>query len=215
MLKEKFAVLTLVAAALLCWQVAGVETVNSGIVDPCNSTASSGTGVHFICPQGDGDALNSLIGPNPDLTISVTIRDNTNAPVVGIPAADFWLIGCNDLLVLCGGSGSINASGATDSNGETTITGDIAGGGCETGVRVVVQGIILGNGACAPICLPISVRGPDLVVNLSVTAADFSAFGLAFPPNAYSSCVDYVGGPYGTITVADFSKFGLHFTHAC
>ncbi|MDH5627168.1 MAG: hypothetical protein OEY69_02625, partial [Candidatus Krumholzibacteria bacterium] len=79
MLKGKFAILSLVAAALLCWQVAGVDTVNSGIVDPCNSTASSAAGVHFICPQGDGDPLSGA-----GLTISVTINDNTNAPVAGI-----------------------------------------------------------------------------------------------------------------------------------
>lgn len=223
MLKGKFAVLSLVAAALLCWQVAGVDTVNSGIVDPCNSTASSASGVHFICPQGDGDALNSLIGPNPDMTISVSIKDNTNAPVPGIPAADFWLIGCTDLVLLCGGSGSINATAATDANGNTTITGDISGSGCDTGVRVVCQGIVLGNGACAPICLSIAVRSPDQKNTQGgppeglVSGSDFAFFGTSYqsPPKPYFACHDFVGGPYGTITVADFAKFGGHFNHTC
>lgn len=218
MLKGKFAVLSLVAAALLCWQVAGVTTVNSGIVDPCNSTASSAAGVHFICPQGDGDALSGA-----GLTISVTIRDNTNAPVAGIPAADFWLIGCNDLIVLCGGSGSINATAATDANGMTTIAGDISGSGCDTGVRVVCQGIVLGNGACSPICLAIAVRSPDQKNSSGgapegvVSGSDFSFFGTSYasPPKPYFACHDFVGGPYGTITAADFAKFGAHFNHSC
>jgi len=218
MLKGKFAVLSLVAAALLCWQVAGVSTVNSGIVDPCNSTASSAGGVHFVCPQGDGDALGAA-------AISVTIRDNTNAPVVGIPAADFWLIGCNDLIILCGGAGSINADAATDANGQTTISGDIAGSGCDSGVRVVCQGIVLGNGACNPLCLAIQVRSPDqknagggaLPPDGLVGTADFAFFGTSYqsPPKPYFSCHDFVGNPYGTITVADFAKFGSHYNHKC
>jgi hypothetical protein len=218
MLKGKFAVLSLVAAALLCWQVAGVSTVNSGVVDPCNSTASSAAGVHFICPQGDGDALSAA-----GLTISVTIKDNTNAAVAGLPAADFWLIGCNDLLVLCGGSGSINASAATNAAGQTTITGDISGSGCDTGVRVVCQGIVLGNGACAPICLAIAVRSPDQKNTAGgppeglVSGSDFAFFGTSYqsPPKPYFACHDFVGGPYGTIAVSDFAKFGAHFNHQC
>ena len=218
MLKGKFAVLSLVAAALLCWQVAGVSTVNSGIVDPCNSTASTAGGVHFACPQSDGDALGAA-------AISVTIRDNTNAPVVGIPAADFWLIGCNDLLVLCGGAGSINAVAATDANGQTTINGDIATSGCDSGVRVVCQGIVLGNGACAPLCLAIAVRSPDqknaaggaLPPDGVVSGSDFAFFGTSYqsPPKPYFACHDFVGNPYGTITVADFAKFGSHYNHKC
>jgi hypothetical protein len=228
MLKGKFAVLSLVAAALLCWQVAGVDTVNSGIVDPCESTATSDTGVHFICPQGDGDALTTG-GSNPapggpGLTIFVTILDNTTAPVPGIPAADFWLIGCNDLILLCGGSGSINATAATDAAGQTTIAGDISGSGCDTGVRVVCQGIVLGNGGpCAPLCLAIAVRSPDQKNTQGgppegvVSSSDFSFFGTSYasPPKPYFACHDFVGGPYGTITVADFAKFGAHFNHSC
>jgi hypothetical protein len=217
MLKAKFAVLSLGAAAFLCWQVAGVSTVNSGIVDPCNSTASSAAGAVFACPAGDGDALSAN-----GLTISVTIHDNTNAPVPGIPASDFWLIGCNDGLTLCGGSGSSNATGATDVNGNTTIAGVIAAGGCDTGVRVVCQGIVLGGGACAPLCLPIAVHTPDLrptgTTDGVVGFADFSAFGGAFPPNGtYDACADYKA-PFGSpLTLSDFTAFAPHYlaAHHC
>lgn len=218
MLKGKFAVLSLAAAALLCWQIAGVTTVNSGIVDPCNSTASSAAGNEFACPQGDGDLLSDN-----GLTISVTIHDNTNAPVPGIPAADFWLVGCNDLLVLCGGSGSINATGATDANGQTTIAGSIAAGGCDSGVRVVCQGIVLGSGgACQPLCLPIAVAspdqknpqggGPDLLVSLSDLA--YFATGYTSPPKAFNACLDFAA-PYGSITLADLAKYSSHNGHHC
>ena len=232
MLKRKFTVLSLVGAALLCWQIAGVDAVNSGVVSPCNSTASvaAGTKVWFVCPQGDGDALNALTPPNVDMTISVTIRDNTNAAIPNIPAADFWVIGCNDLLILCGGSGSINASGATNASGMTTITGKLAGGGCDTGVRVVCQGIVLGNGACAPICLAIQVRSPDQRTQPSgaspdglVSAADFAFFGTSYqsPPKPLFACHDFVATPpgpsalFGTITPSDFAKFGAHYNHKC
>ncbi len=213
MLKGKFAVLALVAAALLCWQVAGVDTVNSGIVHPCNSTASSASGAVLACPQSDGNPLSGA-----GVTISVTIKDNTNAPIAGIPAGDFWLIGCADLLVLCGGSGSIDATAATDAAGMTTIAGDITAGGCDTGVRVVCQGIVLGSGGgCPTLCLPIGVRSPDSTKDLLVSAADFAAFGLAYasPPKPYQACFDFVGGPFGTISAADFAAFGLHYNHKC
>jgi hypothetical protein len=212
MLKGKFALLSLAVAALLCLQFAGASTVNSGVVDPCNSSATAAAGVAFACPQSDGDAL----GVN-GLTITVTVRDDVNAPIAGIPAADVWLIGCNDLLALCGGSGAINASGPTDINGVTTITGDIAAGGCDlAGVRVVVQGVSIGAGICADPCVLIKVKSPDVNGNLVVNLVDFATFGAGFtsPPKPYNECIDYVA-PFGTVTLPDFAKFGAHNSHTC
>jgi hypothetical protein len=138
MFKGKFVVLSLIAAALLCWQVLPmtVNTVNSGIVDACSSSASSIGGCWLICPQGDGDRLDAS-----GATISVVVKDQAGAPIPGIPAADFWLMGCTDPgIVLCGGGGSINAAAATDVNGETTIAAAMAAGGCDvSGVVVVVR----------------------------------------------------------------------------
>jgi hypothetical protein len=212
MLKGKFAVLSLVAAALLCLQIAGVETVNSGVVDPCNSSASSAAGVAFACPQSDGDILGSI-----GLTISVTVHDNVNAPVVGVPAADVWLIGCSDLLALCGGSGSISASAATDINGQTTINGDLSAGGCDLGgVRVVVQGVVIGAGVCADACLPIKFKSADINGSLTVNLVDFATFGAGYqsPPKPYNECIDF-SAPFGTVTLPDFAKYGTHNNHTC
>jgi hypothetical protein len=242
MLKGKFAVLSIGAAALLCLQIAGVSTVNSGIVSKCNSTASSpGTypadpsDVAFACPKGD--VVNGFSDVNPDpaivnnLTISVTVKDNTNAAIVGMPATDIWAKGCNDGLVLCGGSATIAASAATDALGMTTITGDMATGGCDTGLNVVVQGVVLGGGACPAICLGIAVRTPDFTgpvggpggpADGTVTLIDFTDLVKGFPtkyqspPKPYSACYDLVGSPgFGTINLSDFSKFGEHFNHPC
>lgn len=240
MLKGKFAVLSLAAAGLLCLQIAGVNTVNSGIVDPCNSTASAAAGAIVACPQGDGTTLASV-----GSTISVTVKDNTNAPVPGVPAADFWLIGCSNGLVLCGGSASIDATAATDLLGQTTINGDIAAGGCDAGVKVVVQGIVIGGGACPVICLAITVRSPDLIIDAGniVTSNDFAKFGTLYPYPGVSAggnvhvygpgiCAVIVGGgappaadvnsakvdyvsPFLAVNLADFAFFGSHYTHKC
>lgn len=154
-MNPRFAILLLIAvlAVIIVPSSPAYALSPTDLPDPCGSTATSAAGVHFICPQGDGDALSAA-----GLTITVTVLDIAHVPVPGIPAQDIWLIGCNDLLVLCGGSGAINATAPTDTNGMTTIEGAIAGGGCDPGVRVVVQGIVIGGGVCSGGCLPIQVR---------------------------------------------------------
>lgn len=219
MLKGKFAVLSLVAAALLCLQIAGVNAVNSGVVDPCNSTASSAAGVTFACPQDDGDLLSAS-----GLTISVTVKDNVNVAVPNVPAADIWLDGCTaGTLALCGGSGAINAAAATDINGQTTITGNLAAGGCDlSGVRVVVQGVVIGAGTCAAACVPIKVKSADINKSLTINLVDFAIFGggppagsgYPSPPKVYNECIDYTA-PFGTVTLPDFAKYGSHNGHTC
>ncbi len=115
---------SVVVALVLAFSTGAVENGAGQIIDCCNHSATSAAGVLFACPQGDGDRLDAN-----GLTITVTVRDNVNAPMVGVLPEDIWLIGCNpDLLALCGGSAAINASGPTDINGQTTITGDFAAG---------------------------------------------------------------------------------------
>jgi hypothetical protein len=141
-----------------------------------------------------------------------------NAPIQGVPAADVWLIGCSDLLELCGGSGAISASAATDVNGQTTITGDLSAGGCDlSGVRVVVQSVVIGAGVCADPCIAIKFKSADVNGSGTVTLADFAIFGAGYtsPPKAYNECIDFIGGPFGTVTLADFAKFGAHYNHLC
>ena len=210
--KGKFVVLSLIAAALLSWQMmpTGVDTANSGIVNPCSSTASAAGGCYMICPQGDGDRLDDN-----GTVISVTVKDNTGAAIVNVPAADFWLIGCADALALCGGSGAINADGASDGSGSTTISGDLAGGGCDTGLQVVVQGVVIADPADwnNALCLAIPTRSPDFDGSLDVGIADFSVFAGAYPPNAYDACADFDCST--AVDIVDFSVFSQHYFHSC
>jgi hypothetical protein len=216
MFKGKFVVLSLIAAALLCWQVLPmtVNTVNSGIVDACSSSASSIGGCWLICPQGDGDRLDAS-----GATISVVVKDQAGAPIPGIPAADFWLMGCTDPgIVLCGGGGSINAAAATDVNGETTIAAAMAAGGCDvSGVVVVVQGVVLEdvNANCDALCLPLLAVSPDIDANLLVDVVDLGLFAISYtsPPKPYVACLDY--NCDGAIDLIDFSLFSQHYLHAC
>jgi len=227
MFKGKFVVLSLVAAALLCWQMmpAAVDTANSGIVHPCSSTATSGPGPYCVtaCPAGDGDILGDK-----GALITVLVKDNTGAPIAGIPRSDYWLLGCADGLALCGGSGSIDADSASNAVGVTTIgggftstSGAIGAGGCEggvsSGVQVVVQGTVLKSplDCTSLLCLPVKVISVDYNGDLVCNLVDFSIFGPAFPspPQAYDVCLDY--NCDGIINLVDFSIFGGHFLHIC
>ncbi len=206
---RSFKVSALVAGvAISAWAITG----NAGVVSPCNMHATAAAGVFFACPAGDGDMLSAS-----GLTIQVEVRDNTDTPVPGILPSDIWFVGCNDLLSLCGGSGAINASAPTDQNGLTTITGRLAGGGCDLGgVRVVVQGVLVGSGVCGQPCVPIKVKSCDINGNLVTNLVDFSLFGAGYPspPKAYNECIDYTS-PYGSVNLSDFAKYGSHNNHSC
>lgn len=199
----------------ILFQFGAPDATRGGIECPCESWVAATAGVVFACPRGDGDALGAG-----GLTITVCVR-NCLGPVPDIPASDIWLVGCNGALSLCGAG--IGATGPTDANGQTTITGAIVTGGCDVGLRVMVQGFALPEAGCGDPCLPIQVRStdqkgaqggpPDGVVS----AADFAFFGSSYPspPKPYQACHDFVGGPYGTVTIADFARFGAHYDHSC
>lgn len=200
-------VLSLAAALLIVASVAF-----AGIIDPCLSEATSAGGCVMVCPAGDGDQMSTQ-----GATITITVVDGTSAPLENIPATDFYVIDCDPLLdmVLCGGASSSNATAATDEFGQTTMEGDIAAGGCADGIAVVVQGYVIldGPGCTDATCLPILIRSPDMNGDLAINLADFSAFGLAYPPNPYNKCADFDCS--GAVNLADFSTFGLHYQHSC
>lgn len=234
MLKGKYVVLSL-ATALVCWQAAGVDKANSGIVDACLSTVTANAGVVLVCPLGDGNTLTAAIG-GVNAQVTLTVKDNTNTGIAGIPATDMWLVGCNDGLLLCGGSQGSNADAATDATGLTTFSNEPVAGGCDTGLYAVVQGIVIQNpGACTPKCLPIQARSPDYksagapgpapcagdvrCPDSKVSAADFSWFTTHYPtagnPGAtYFACADYAAPLGGAIGLADLSAFTVHFAGA-
>jgi len=233
MLKGKYVLLSL-AAGLVCWQVAGVDTVNSSIVDACKSTITANAGVVIVCPSGDGTPLTSPASGG-SCQVTLTVRDNTNTGIDGIPATDMWLIGCNDGLLLCGGSSGSNADAATAGGGVTTFSNEPVAGGCDTGMYGVVQGVVIQTaGACTPTCLLIAARSPDYksagapgpapcaldirCPDSKVTGPDFAWFATHFtvggqPAKPYHVCADYLA-PFGAITGPDFANFSTHFVGA-
>jgi hypothetical protein len=179
----------------------------------CSTTAwvDGGPYTIVVCPVGDGPTLASL-----GATITVRLRDVTGLiPIAGVPASDYWLLGCEDNVLLCGGSGSIDADGPSDVDGMATISGAIAGAGAASGTRVVVQGVIIEDCDFNQICLPIIWRSPDLNADLLVDIVDMAIFGPLFPspPNAYDESGDLDNN--GVIDIVDFAIFGGHFQHEC
>jgi hypothetical protein len=142
-----------------------------------------------------------------------------------------WLVGCNDGLLLCGGSSGSNADAATSASGATTFSQEPTAGGCDTGMYAVVQGVVIQTaGSCLPTCLPIAARSPDYKSSAGcgaidnrcpdsrVTSADFSWFITHYPTGAnpgapYLACADYAAN-LGVITLADFTRFVQHFAGA-
>jgi hypothetical protein len=217
MFKGKLVFLSLIAA-LLCWQVmpASVDTANSGIVDPCSSTATGAGCCYLVCPQGDGTRFDDPVFCG--AIIHIRARDGVGLPIPGIPPQDIWLIGCNDQLCLCGGSGSINADSVTNWDGRTTISGDMAAGGCDIdGLAVVVQSTVIddpGTLCTTILCLPYPTVSPDINCDLIVDIIDFSLFAAAYgPPPTYDECLDY--NCDGFLDIVDFSLFAQHYLHAC
>jgi hypothetical protein len=234
MLKGKYVLLSL-AAALACWQLAGLDTANSGIVDACKSTVTANAGVVLVCPLGDGDVLTAPVGGG-NSQITLTVKDSGSAGIAGIPATDMWLVGCNDGLLLCGGSSGSAADAVTNASGVTTFSNEPVAGGCDTGLFAVVQGVVIqDSGTCLPKCLAIAARSPDYksagapgpapcagdikCPDSKVTNADFSWFVTHYPttgnPGApYLACADFAAPLGAPIGLADFSKFSVHFAGA-
>ena len=234
-MSKRHLVLSSLAAAVLIWQAAGPQSVNSSIVDPCKHIVSANAGIVLVCPIGDGDPLSAAVG-GVNATVTLTVRDNTNTGIPGVPAVDMWLVGCNDGLLLCGGSQGSNPDAATNALGVTTFSNEPISGGCDTGLFVVIQGVVAQQpGTCIPLCVPIQSRSPDYksagapgpapcggdirCPDSRVTNADFSWFVTHYPttgnPGAtYFSCADYAAPLGAPIGLADFSKFSVHFAGA-
>jgi hypothetical protein len=97
------------------------------------------------------------------------------------------------------------------------MSGAIAAGGCDSGLQVVVQGVVLADPTDwdIPLCLPIKVKSPDIDGNLLVDIIDFVVFTNAFIglPNADLICTDFDCN--GIIDIIDFVQFTAHFNHFC
>jgi hypothetical protein len=205
------------------------------LVDPCKSRVVANAGVLLACPQGDGDFLTNAIGGT-NCQITLTVKDNANQAIPGMPETDMWLVGCNNELLICGVSSGTNADHPTDAAGQTTFSRALATGGCSTGVWVVVAATVIQNPTtCTPLCVPIQVRSVDyksvsspcagdlLCPDSQVTLSDWSWFTMHYPtagnPGAsYFPCADFAA-PLGTIGLPELSRFTIHYSsqggHKC
>jgi hypothetical protein len=191
----------------LLWCALGILAIASGparaqFVGPCFSSSSCFAGAIVVCPAGDGDQLSDQ-----GATIFVTLMSTSGVPMPNVAGADFWLLGCN------GGMAVVGASGITDINGQTTITGAIKAGGCDTAHNVVCQGYqFLQNPACTGLeCHSIEVRSPDVNGDMVVDLVGFSIWAPSFLEPGAPSCHDFSFD--GVVDVVDFSIFGGHYLH--
>jgi hypothetical protein len=167
----------------------------------------------MVCPLGDGPTLSDI-----GATISVTLLWCTQAePLPDLPPQNVWIqSSTHPDLRLCGGSGSSNADGPTDLNGQTTISGSIAAGGYfGDGVYVVANGSFIQLGETCDNPLPLILVSPDINEDLVVGLADLAIFATAFPSGggAVDPRMDFNGD--GIIGVADLAMFAVHYHHSC
>ncbi len=214
MFKGKFVVLAVIAAALLSWQMmpANVDTANSGIVDPCSSTVLAVGCCLYVCPAGDGPTMTQC-----GSIIWITAKDQTGAPIVGIPAADVWVEGASGGMALKGGSGSSNADSATNDLGKTTVSGGISAGGCDVGLIVSIQGVIVKDQAtnCTTYkVLAYLITSPDINGDGIVDIIDLSLFAVGYtsPPKPLVVCFDFNCDTF--VDIIDFSIFAQHYLHS-
>jgi len=205
-------------------------SIYAGDVDDCNSTAGvtcSGMKVS-ICPGGDFEYIRNGCKGVADY-IWIVARDNSNAPIQGIPWTDYWLNACDPLKQLWLCATPLIADSVTGVNGMTTFQGQIAAGGCTwhatapLGIWWAIQGKPILSHPCGTnkLCLDVMIKGPDLKgasgpdgkVNLS----DLVPFGTTYaklPGNPlYNGCCDY--NDDNLVNLSDFAFFGTHYTHKC
>ena len=170
-----------------------------------------------ICPQGDFEPISKGCGGN-NAYIWVEIRDWGSGGVAGIPATDFWLqaIDPDEQLCLC--TTSLTADSATNSEGRTTFSGPIVGGGCAIhGLYISWWGRILVE---MPSCVEIAVRdiiivSPDLTADCRVNLSDLAVFGFSYNKNYgdpdFNTCCDY--NDDDKCNLSDFAWFAEHYLH--
>ena len=173
-----------------------------------------------ICPQGDFEFIREGCGSNDDY-IWVTVRDVSGNGIPGVPWSDYWLQACDPGEELCLCANSVVADSLTNSSGQTTITGRIAGGGCVItgGLYLAVQGqIIIDWPACIVIhCEIIIIVSVDLTADCQVNLSDLGVFGLSYNKGlgdpGYNTCCDY--NDDDLCNLSDFAYMGEHYLHEC
>ena len=138
-----------------------------------------------------------------------------------IPCTDYWLQACDpaEELRLC--TNPIAADSVTNSDGRTTISGPIAGGGCVPtgGLAFAMQGkILVTYPACTDVtCHMITIVSVDITADCRVNLSDLDVFGQSYNKNlgdlGYNARCDY--NDDGKCNLSDFSFLGEHYLDEC
>lgn len=195
--------------------------------DDCDSRAGlSCPGMKIsVCPAGDFEMIKKGCDGTSDY-IWVEIRGCGN-PIPGIPPTDYWINACDPARQLSLCAAPIIADSVTGTNGRTTFSGALRGGGCALngGIWIAVQGKPIKGPypSCTyNICLPIVIKSPDMtgagakpdgVINLS----DLIPFGAGYNKNlgqsGYNACCDF--NDDSKCNLSDFAFFWTHYQHQC
>jgi hypothetical protein len=153
-------------------------------------------------PDGSGETFAAA-----GIHISVRVRDCDGQPLVGVPASSIVLY--SSTLCICPG-GNI-ADGPTDSEGRTTFSGTIRGGGCTESLTVYVDGVPAGtipvgtNSADVPPQSPCAIDASDHNIELRL--------GTRVGDSLYRICSDL--NEDGVIDLFDLIMYGAHLGAAC
>lgn len=145
----------------------------AGVPDLLKSTAATAyTGataaVLFNIPNGGGSAFDAArdITGAVDATVTVTLIDGLNAPVVGFPFEDVWLESADGGMAMCVGGTTADAN--SDAAGQTTWATPLAAGGFSLALtKVVISGAALTSSAGLPLHHNSADISGDGVVNLT------------------------------------------------
>lgn len=174
-----------------------------------------------ICPQGDFEFIREGCGYDNDY-IWVQVKDSSGNGISGVPWSDYWLQACDPAEELCLCANPVVADSLTNSSGETTISGRIAGGGCVVtgGLYLAIQGkivVTIESGCITVKCVIIIIVSVDLTADCQVNLSDLGVFGLSYNKGlgdpGYNTCCDY--NDDDVCNLSDFAFMGAHYQHTC
>lgn len=133
-----------------------------------------GTATLYTLPDGTGAPFSQAqdeLGNVVDATITLTLLEANDYPIVDFPSEDIWLESENFGLVPCMGGTSPNEN--TDLNGVTHWTHPLQAGGHDQGqCRVFVNGLQIQS----PFFQPVSFNSPDINADGIVNLIDLQLF---------------------------------------
>ena len=195
--RSRFLFVGLLCLALPATARAGRPHAETSTVLWANAPYSENCASPMICPQGDAGA-----------TISVTVHDQFNSPMVGIGASEviakgacvLFGTGCTQLL-------SIAADTPTNGSGKTTITIPKAGSCCTT-LEVSARTWPLDT---------LTYVSPDFTGDGAVDMGDLGVLAQSFNRRlgwpGYDACCDV--NCDGEVSLTDLGLFARHYDHRC